>query len=116
MTFVKSPTEVSDKWIVVRDISSKATDDSVKEFFAFCGKIVYFEIAAASNGADNKECLICFDSSSAANTARMLSSAVIADKPISVSPYFDEFAVLKTGEMNENGAEESVGDDASGEK
>ena len=72
--------------VLVSNISAQATEDKVKEFFLFCGKISHFQLDATSHQA-----LIWFDKESAAKTATMLSNAVIADAQIQVHYYFDQF-------------------------
>ncbi|RKP13583.1 hypothetical protein BJ684DRAFT_9859, partial [Piptocephalis cylindrospora] len=74
----------------VTDIAKDASEDKVREFFLFCGKIQKFELKDASN-EKTKEALILFDKESAAKTATMLSNAVINEQQITVQYYFDQF-------------------------
>lgn len=72
----------------VYNISPNATEKALKDFFAFCGKINRFQMVKAEDGA-TQEAFILFDKESAANTARLLSNAVIVDRQVKVESYFD---------------------------
>ena len=63
-SFNKTPTEPSPLWVLVKNVSLKANEQSVKEFFAFCGLITYFELQLAEDG-ETQEALIQFDKASA---------------------------------------------------
>ncbi|KNE73115.1 hypothetical protein AMAG_17264 [Allomyces macrogynus ATCC 38327] len=73
--------------VLVSNISNNATEKAVKDFFSFCGRIVQFEMKANAAG-DGQEAFILFERESAANTARLLSNAVIVDRSVQVTSYF----------------------------
>ncbi|KAL7749735.1 Protein vip1 [Sorochytrium milnesiophthora] len=72
--------------VLVQNISANATEKAVKDFFSFCGKINKFELAKAG---ETQEAFILFDKESAANTARLLTNAVIVDRSVTVLSYFN---------------------------
>ncbi|KAI9216421.1 hypothetical protein BC828DRAFT_409478 [Blastocladiella britannica] len=89
--------------VLVQNISSNATEKSVKDFFSFCGKINAFEMISAGT---TQEAFILFDKESAANTARLLSNAVIVDRSVTVKSFFEE---------HEGDAEKKVAEDSKSE-
>ncbi|KAI9593522.1 hypothetical protein BDF19DRAFT_448021 [Syncephalis fuscata] len=108
MTIPETPTP---KLVYVKNISPEATEEKVREFFLFCGKISEFEVITSSNG--DKEALVMFEKDSAAKTATMLSNAVIAEKQINVEYYFkDEYS----GEHRSTEPESSDGNVSQEEK
>ncbi|ORZ39978.1 hypothetical protein BCR44DRAFT_57375, partial [Catenaria anguillulae PL171] len=78
--------EATPNAVLVQNISANATEKAVKDFFSFCGKINRFELIAAG---ETQEAFILFDKESAANTARLLSNAVIVDRSVTVKSFFD---------------------------
>lgn len=90
---IQIPADPTPKLVHVTQISANATEDKVKEFFLFCGKITAFQLRKDGHGT--QEALIRFDKESAARTATMLSNAVIADSQISVAYYFSQYATEK---------------------
>jgi len=83
------PSEPTPKLVHVTNIAASASEEKVREFFLFCGKIQAFQLVKAE-GSDTQEALISFDKESAAKTATMLSNAVIADQQINVKYYFSD--------------------------
>ncbi|KAG0743133.1 hypothetical protein G6F57_010362 [Rhizopus arrhizus] len=86
---IQIPETPSPNYILVKNISSKSTEQTVREFFLFCGKIKEFELK--SDDEDNKYqiALIHFERESAAKTASLLSNALLDDSHIMALPYFD---------------------------
>ena len=78
--------------VLVKNISKEANEDIVKDFFSFCGTIQHFEMIESD---DAYAALIVFDKDSAANTAKLLTNAVIVDSQVSVSSYFEPTAESK---------------------
>lgn len=70
--------------ITVSNISSSASEKSVKDFFLFCGKIKEFELIKKVSD-DHQTAYIVFERDTAAKTALMLTNAVIGDSQIKVS-------------------------------
>jgi len=97
------PAEPTPKLVQVSNIAADATEDKVREFFLFCGKINQFEM---KKDATTQSALIMFDKESAAKTATMLSNAVIADTQIQVRYYFD--SVSQSAETDEAAAADSL--------
>ncbi|RIA85647.1 hypothetical protein C1645_781471 [Glomus cerebriforme] len=71
------------KKVIVTDISEKASEKTVKDFFLFCGKIKDFELIKEEN-SDKQVAFITFERDTAAKTALMLTNAVIGDSQITV--------------------------------
>ncbi|KAJ3363490.1 hypothetical protein GGF32_004191 [Allomyces javanicus] len=90
--------------VLVQNISANATAKSVQDFFSFCGKIVKFELIEADG---SQEAFILFEKESAANTARLLSNAVIVDSSVTVKSFFEG--------VGEENVEEAVEADAAKE-
>ena len=87
-----SSIERSNAAVLVKNISKEANEDIVKDFFSFCGTINHFEMIESDN---TFEALIVFDKDSAANTAKLLTNAVIVDSQVSVTSYFEPTAESK---------------------
>lgn len=71
------------KKVIVTDISEKASEKTVKDFFLFCGKIKEFELIKEES-SDKQIAYITFEKDTAAKTALMLTNAVICDSQITV--------------------------------
>jgi len=76
------PNETS---VFVTNISPSANEKTVSEFFSFCGKIVHIKLHVYPN--KGSEALIVFETEAAAKTATLLTNALIADRPITVTQY-----------------------------
>jgi RNA recognition motif-containing protein len=76
------------KKVVVTDISEKASEKIVKDFFLFCGKIKEFELIKEESN-DKQLAYVTFERDTAAKTALMLTNAVIGDSQITVRPADD---------------------------
>jgi len=71
------------KKVIVTDISDKASEKTVKDFFLFCGKIREFELIKEES-SDKQIAYVTFERDTAAKTALMLTNAVIGDSQITV--------------------------------
>ncbi|CAI2172891.1 8961_t:CDS:2 [Funneliformis geosporum] len=71
------------KRVIVTDISEKASEKTVKDFFLFCGKIKEFELIKEES-SDKQIAYVMFEKDTAAKTALMLTNAVICDSQITV--------------------------------
>jgi RNA recognition motif-containing protein len=71
------------KKVIVTDISDKASEKTVKDFFLFCGKIKEFELIKEES-SDKQIAYVTFERDTAAKTALMLTNAVIGDSQITV--------------------------------
>eukprot|EP00834_Sanchytrium_tribonematis_P007840 NODE_782_length_3919_cov_0.611518.p2 type:complete len:287 gc:universal NODE_782_length_3919_cov_0.611518:1521-661(-) len=87
MAKVFSEIEHSNAAVLVKNISKQANEDIVKDFFSFCGSIQHFEMIESD---DTFSALIVFDKDSAANTAKLLTNAVIVDSQVQVTSYFEQ--------------------------
>ncbi|KAI9281616.1 hypothetical protein BY458DRAFT_499121 [Sporodiniella umbellata] len=85
----KLPETPSPNYVVVKNISLDSQETTVKEFFLFCGKITEFELKKDEEDEKHQIALIHFERESAANTAVLLSNALVDDSHITASPYFD---------------------------
>ncbi|KAG1444525.1 hypothetical protein G6F56_010265 [Rhizopus delemar] len=83
------PETPSPNFVLVKDISSKSTETTVKEFFLFCGKIKEFELKRDEEDGEHQIALIQFERESAAKTAILLSNALVDDSHIIATSYFD---------------------------
>jgi len=93
------------KKVIVTDISEKASEKTVKDFFLFCGKIKEFELIKEES-SDKQLAYVTFERDTAAKTALMLTNAVIGDSQITVKSSDD--AQSCGGEDNsEDGIQES---------
>ncbi|CAB4375575.1 hypothetical protein RhiirA5_348269 [Rhizophagus irregularis] len=77
------------KKVIVTDISDKASEKTVKDFFLFCGKIKEFELIKEESN-DKQLAYVTFERDTAAKTALMLTNAVIGDSQITVRPADDD--------------------------
>ncbi|KAG2206020.1 hypothetical protein INT47_005338 [Mucor saturninus] len=66
--------------VLVHSISPQTTQETIRDFFSFCGIIKGFEM-------NSQKALVYFEQESAAKTAILLSGAVVDDCPIVVEPY-----------------------------
>lgn len=71
------------KKVIVTDISARASEKTVKDFFLFCGKIKEFELIKEES-SDKQIAYVAFERDTAAKTALMLTNAVIGDSQITV--------------------------------
>ena len=79
--------------ILVTNIAPTTTEEAIRDFFAFCGEIIQFQIYTTSgntgvgDGKDQaaKEAVIKFESGGAANTACLLNNALIDGRNVTVA-------------------------------
>ena len=67
--------------VLITNLSRKATQQNLVDFFTFCGGI---ESLVIEEGTPFNSAIVVFDSVSAAKTASVVSSALIVDAPIRV--------------------------------
>lgn len=72
---------IEDRQVVVSQLCAAASEQTLRDFFAFCGTIERVEMHP---GEPLGEALLTFETEQAASTASLLSNALIADKPIQV--------------------------------
>ncbi|KAI8092759.1 uncharacterized protein BX664DRAFT_328066 [Halteromyces radiatus] len=82
------PETPSPNYVLVKNISLESSEKTVREFFLFCGKIKEFELIKDDDEA-HQVALVNFERESAAKTASLLSTALIDNEHISVTPYFE---------------------------
>ncbi|GAA5803533.1 hypothetical protein EDC94DRAFT_611134 [Helicostylum pulchrum] len=97
------PETPSPNYVIVKQIARQSTEQTVKEFFLFCGKIKEFELKVDETDEKHQIALIHFERESAAKTAALLSNALIDDSHIIASPYFD----IPTTESTERSVDSS---------
>jgi len=71
--------------IKVTEIDSKTTEEDIKNFFSFCGKISSIEL----EGSDPKSATIVFEKYTAAKTALLLDNTTLNGKSMSVKSVSD---------------------------
>ncbi|KAI8335427.1 hypothetical protein BC941DRAFT_472080 [Chlamydoabsidia padenii] len=79
------PTEHTPNLVKVTNIGKNTNEQTLRDFFSFCGKIKDLELEPAG---DHQKALIMFESAKAAKTAELLSNALVEDNHIQVEPYF----------------------------
>ncbi|KAI7901857.1 uncharacterized protein BX663DRAFT_552771 [Cokeromyces recurvatus] len=85
---MKIPIEPTPCLVLVKNISSKTQESTIKDFFSFCGVIKTFEMKKSKDD-DHQVAIVYFEKESAAKTATLLSQAVVDDSSIEVEPYFN---------------------------
>lgn len=96
-----SPSSSSSTTVVVTNISPSANEKTLSEFFSFCGKITSLKLTKFPNKGG--EAVVVFETESAAKTALLLTNALIADRPITVAPFFEEVHSEKSPNLPETG-------------
>ncbi|KAG1083772.1 hypothetical protein G6F42_022077 [Rhizopus arrhizus] len=86
---ISIPETPSPNYVLVKNIALESTEQTVKEFFLFCGKIKEFELKVDEEDEKHQVALIHFERESAAKTAALLSNALIDESHIVAAPYFD---------------------------
>ncbi|KAI8885731.1 hypothetical protein K501DRAFT_215175 [Backusella circina FSU 941] len=81
------PKDATPCLVLVKNIAKETNQDTIKDFFSFCGIITAFEMKLHD---EHQEALIHFEKESAAKTATLLSQAVVDDSAIQVEPYFKD--------------------------
>ncbi|SAL96073.1 hypothetical protein [Absidia glauca] len=100
------PETPSPNYVLVKNISLESSEKTVKEFFLFCGKIKEFELIK-DDDETHQVALVHFERESAAKTASLLSSALIDNEHITVTPYFESSFPVTEAERDVDGAETS---------
>ncbi|ORX60552.1 hypothetical protein DM01DRAFT_1365875 [Hesseltinella vesiculosa] len=99
----------SPNYVLVKNISIESSEKTVNEFFLFCGKIKEFELVKDDDEL-HQSALVHFERESAAKTASLLSTALIDNEHITVTPYFESAFPAdgeKEGDFVEGSAQES---------
>eukprot|EP00762_Andalucia_godoyi_P000992 ANDGO_03794.mRNA.1 Binding partner of ACD11 1 len=73
--------------VYVTGISASANEKEVSDFFAFCGTVSRLIQDKDPNQEGFQFAFVVFEDEQAANTAQLLSNAVIAQHPITVAPF-----------------------------
>ncbi|KAI8073007.1 hypothetical protein BC940DRAFT_290326 [Gongronella butleri] len=105
------PQEPSPNYVLVKNISLESSEKTVKEFFLFCGKIKEFELVKDDDGA-HQVALVHFERESAAKTASLLSTALIDNEHITVTPYFEAAFPAEAEKEIDTAATESTAQEA----
>ncbi|KAI8889706.1 hypothetical protein K501DRAFT_328868 [Backusella circina FSU 941] len=85
---IEIPSTPSPNYVLVKNISLETKEETLKEFFLFCGKITQLEL---KKDEDEKHqiALIQFERDSASKTAVILSNALVDDSHITVAYFFE---------------------------
>jgi len=75
--------------VIVSNIALSTAENTISEFFSFCGKITALKVSPAADG-QSLTAYITFESQSASKTSLLLSNALINDCPITVQPAPEE--------------------------
>ncbi|KAI8068320.1 hypothetical protein BC940DRAFT_299692 [Gongronella butleri] len=105
------PTEPTPDLVKVTDISGSTNEKSLRDFFAFCGKIK--DVDLQPDGDNQKAALIMFETSKAADTAVLMSQAFLDGQPIQVAHYFTEFSIKE--DQGKDGAPSASAEDKKSE-
>jgi len=88
-TTTSSAEQVKPKAVFVENLSPSVTTKMLNEFFSLCGPIESITIRPKPNAADGTlEAIVFFESSGAADTAVLLTNAILVDRNINIS-YFN---------------------------
>ncbi|KAI8085551.1 hypothetical protein BDF21DRAFT_303808, partial [Thamnidium elegans] len=90
---IELPTEPTPNIVLIKNISSKTKEATIKDFFSFCGIIKAFEMKKEE---ELQIAIVYFEQEAAAKTATLLSQAVVDENPIIVEPYFKTAATTTT--------------------
>ncbi|CAK9192850.1 unnamed protein product, partial [Sphagnum troendelagicum] len=80
--------------VQVTNVSSKATQHDLKEFFSFSGEIQHIELE--KDGGGSQVAYVTFKDARALDTALLLSGAVIVDQAVNIFPLEDEVRTTST--------------------
>jgi len=80
-----SPQNLTKTTVYVTNIAPSATEQTICDFFSFCGKIN--SITFTKHEDKEGEAIVIFESEAAAKTALLLTNALIIDRPILVAVY-----------------------------
>jgi len=71
----------------VTNISPHATESNLRDFFNFCGTVTSIKMSPSQLKDDSLEALVEFEGKGCADTALLLTHAIIKDRPIKVQLY-----------------------------
>ena len=98
--------------VIVTGIASRTDEETLRDFFAFCGEIsaLHLYTASGSSPAGAKEAIVRFESEAAANTACLLNNAVIdgANVRVELFPMPDEAAPRSSASASGSAASSSA--------
>ncbi|CAM6070299.1 unnamed protein product [Sphagnum tenellum] len=88
--------------VQVTNVSSKATQHDLKEFFSFSGEIQHIELE--KDGGGSQVAYVTFKDARALDTALLLSGAVIVDQAVNIFPLEDEVRTTSssTGQIQDS--------------
>ncbi|KAI9855996.1 MAG: hypothetical protein M1813_009321 [Trichoglossum hirsutum] len=90
---------MSSNTVHVKNISHQTSENEVREFFSFCGKITSISVTPVSNDPEStKSATVTFEKDTAAKTALLLDNTQLGPSSVQVSgaPGLDEIAPGKT--------------------
>ena len=75
--------------IKVSNIAATTTEDSLRDFFSFCGdiKLVHLYPSAAADSGKQQEAVVLFEAEAGASTAVLLDNAVVDGARIKVEAF-----------------------------
>eukprot|EP00698_Gefionella_okellyi_P005091 TRINITY_DN14677_c0_g1_i1.p1 TRINITY_DN14677_c0_g1~~TRINITY_DN14677_c0_g1_i1.p1 ORF type:complete len:316 (-),score=84.53 TRINITY_DN14677_c0_g1_i1:1043-1990(-) len=86
-----STTDANDRTVIVTNVSSKATEQMLSQFFSFCGKVESITLQTdIQSPSGEQRAIIVFSQASEAATALLLTGATIADRALMISAYTGE--------------------------
>jgi len=99
-----APKEEKPKAVFVENLSPSVTTKMLNEFFSLCGPIESITVRPKPNAEDGTlEAIVFFETSGAADTAVLLTNAILVDRVISIS----YFKGASAKEFNTEGAADS---------
>ncbi|KAI9304552.1 hypothetical protein BJ944DRAFT_266668 [Cunninghamella echinulata] len=88
---MKIPEEPTVNLIKVTNISNKTKEQPLRDFFNFCGKIK--DLSLEPDGEDNQKALVLFETAKGAQTALLLSNALVDERHLDISLYFEDLSI-----------------------
>ncbi|CAM6042585.1 unnamed protein product, partial [Sphagnum compactum] len=97
--------------VKVTNVSPKATQHDIMDFFSFSGEIQNIELER--DGGGSQVAYVTFKEAQALDTALLLSGAVIVDQAVNIFPLEDELQTASTttsmpSEINQNSAQDVI--------
>jgi len=74
--------------VLVQNLNPQATEQSLRDFFSFCGKITSLQLVR-SEGEESAKAIVTFESKAEAGTALLLTNAILVDRVITITPYYE---------------------------
>jgi RNA recognition motif-containing protein len=87
--------------VYVENISTKTSEDEIKSFFSFCGKIQ--DISVKSTGSDTQSASVTFEKAAAAKTALLLDSTQLGPNSVHVKSAGSDSTEKAAAEDNHEG-------------